>query len=74
MTMDQAAIFLASSLLVGLGAIVITGVILVVNNLLHKYWKPFNLYRIVDPEGRFIDTQTDKDTKNERTMGRKVSS
>lgn len=55
MTMDQAAIFLSSSILVGLAAILIFAVILVINNLLHKYWKPFNLYRIVDPNIRFAE-------------------
>jgi hypothetical protein len=53
MDMDVAAVFLASSILVMLAAIVWVIAILVVNNLLHKYWKPFNIYRIVDPDGRF---------------------
>jgi len=53
MSMDVAAMFLASSILVMLAAIVWVIAILVVNNLLHKYWKPFNIYRIVDPDGRF---------------------
>lgn len=53
MSMDVAAVFLASSILVMLAAIVWVAAILVVNNLLHKYWKPFNIYRIVDPDGRF---------------------
>ena len=57
MTMDQAAVFLASSILVGLAAILIFAVILIINNLLHKYWKPFNLYRIVDPNVRFAEPQ-----------------
>ena len=53
MNMDVAAIFLASSILVMLGLIVWIIAILIVNNLLYKYWKSFNLYRIVDPDGRF---------------------
>ncbi len=67
MTMDQAAIFLASSILAGLASIIIIGVILVINNLLHKYWKSFNLYRIVDPNARFAEPheleKIDKDKK-----------
>lgn len=51
--MDVAAIFLASSILVMLGFIVWVIAILIVNNLMYKYWKSFNLYRIVDPDGRF---------------------
>ncbi len=53
MNMDVAAIFLASSILVMLGLIVWIIAILIVNNLMYKYWKSFNLYRIVDPDGRF---------------------
>jgi hypothetical protein len=53
MTIDVAAIFLASSILTMLAAIVWVIAILVVNNLVHKYWKPLNLYKIVDPENRF---------------------
>ena len=67
MTMDQAAIFLASSILAGLASIIIIGVILVINNLLHKYWKSLNLYRIVDPNARFAESheleKIDKDKK-----------
>lgn len=67
MTMDVAAMFLASSILVMLAAIVWVIAVLVINNLLYKYWKPFNLYRLVDPDNRFIQSQsaekTDKDKK-----------
>ncbi len=66
MTMDQASLFLSSSILLSLGIIIVVVAVLIVNNLLYKYWKPLNLYKIVDPEGRFIDTQ---EKKNERTMG-----
>jgi hypothetical protein len=65
--MDQAAVFLASSILIGLSAILIFAVILIINNLLHRHWKPFNLYRIVDPNMRFAEPheleKIDKDKK-----------
>jgi hypothetical protein len=51
--MDIAAYFLASSILIMLALIVWVIAILVINNLFHKYWKHINLYRIVDPDGRF---------------------
>lgn len=38
--MDQAAVFLAGSILTGLGFIAIMASIVVVNNMLAKYWKP----------------------------------
>jgi len=67
MSMDQAAVFLASSILVGIAAILIFAVIVIINNLLHKHWKPFHLYRIVDPNIRFAEPheleKIDKDKK-----------
>ena len=39
MDMDQAAVFLAGSVLTVLGFLVIIGGVLVVNNLVAKYWK-----------------------------------
>ena len=39
MDMDQAAVFLAGSILTMLGFIVVTIGIIVINNLISKYWK-----------------------------------
>jgi hypothetical protein len=39
MDMDQAAVFLAGSVLTVLGFLVIVGGVLIVNNLVAKYWK-----------------------------------
>ena len=44
MDMDQAAVFLAGSILTALGFVVIIGAMVVVNNLLHKYWKPVKVF------------------------------
>lgn len=44
MDMDQAAVFLAGSILTALGFVVIIGAIVVINNLLHKYWKPVRIF------------------------------
>jgi hypothetical protein len=40
MDMDQAAVFLAGSILTMLGFIVVVIGIVAINNILHKYWKP----------------------------------
>lgn len=40
MDMDQAAVFLAGSILTSIGFIVIIGAIIVVNNMIAKFWKP----------------------------------
>ena len=41
MDIDQAATFLAGSILTALGFIVIVIAAVVVNNIIHKYWKSF---------------------------------
>jgi hypothetical protein len=42
--MDQAVIWLAGSILVMLGFIIITVGIVVINNILHRYWQPVRLF------------------------------
>ena len=41
MDMDQAAVFLAGSILTVIGCLVILGGIVVANNIVAKYWKPW---------------------------------
>ena len=41
MDIDTAAIFLASSILMALGFIVIVIAVVVINNIIHKFWKSF---------------------------------
>ena len=58
MDMDQAAIFLAGSILTALGFIVVIMAIVVVNNILHKYWKPVRMFTAdswnLNPPGEFV--------------------
>jgi hypothetical protein len=42
--MDQAAVFLAGSILFTLGFTVLICAVVVVNNILHKYWKPVRIF------------------------------
>ena len=44
MSMDQAAVFLAGSVLTVLGFIVVVAGVVAINNILHKYWKPVSLF------------------------------
>jgi len=44
MDMDQAAVWLAGSILTMLGMIVVVAGIIAINNLLHKYWKPVRIF------------------------------
>ena len=50
MDMDQAAVFLAGSILTMMGFIVITIGIIVINNLLSKYWKDLGWFNKWSPE------------------------
>lgn len=42
--MEQAAVFLAASILLSLAATVVIIAVVVVNNLLYTYWKPVELF------------------------------
>lgn len=44
MDMDTSATFLAGSILVMLGFVVIFAGITIINNILHKYWKPVKIF------------------------------
>jgi hypothetical protein len=62
--MDQASVFLAGSILTALGFIVVIGAMVVINNLLHKYWKPVRIFSIdswhVNPPAAFMQDQPSK--------------
>jgi hypothetical protein len=72
MNIDQAAAFLAATILSGLGFICVAIIILVINNLFSKYWKPVTFFKYIfastlgaNPP-RFVDTTEptlNKDTK-----------
>ena len=53
MNIDQAAVFFTGSILTMMGFIVIVAGIIVINNLLHRYWKPVKFSEYVGP--RFIE-------------------
>jgi hypothetical protein len=62
MDMDQAAVFLAGSILTMLGFIVVIAAIVVINNIIHKYWKPIRIFTadswyINTPPARFIEPE-----------------
>lgn len=42
--MDQAAVWLAGSILFALGALAMVAGIVAINNILHKYWKPIRIF------------------------------
>lgn len=44
MDMDQAAVFLAGTILTALGFVVVVVAAVVINNILSKYWKPVRIF------------------------------
>ena len=45
MDMDQAAVFLAGSVLTMMGFVVIMIGLVIINNIIHKYWKPLGWFK-----------------------------
>jgi len=69
MDMDQAAVFLAGSVLVMMGFVVVVIGIVVVNNIIHKYWKPLGWFKswgltFDHPPVRFVEP-SELDKSNE---------
>jgi hypothetical protein len=53
--MDQAAVFLSGSILTVLGFIIVAYGIVIINNIFHKYWKPFKIIKWKEPpRARFM--------------------
>jgi len=44
MDIDKSAVFLAGSVLIMFGFIIIVAGCAVINNILHKYWKPVRIF------------------------------
>jgi hypothetical protein len=62
MDMDQAAVWLAGSILTVLGFIVIILGVVFVNNIIHKYWKPVRIFTAdswaaMNPPSRFASQE-----------------
>ena len=72
MDMDQAAVFLAGSILTALGFVVFIIAVIFVNNLLHKYWKPVRIFTAdswaaMNPPIRYATTEeVEKITSSEK--------
>ena len=57
MDMDQAAVFLAGSILTAMGFVILVAGIVAINNILHKYWKPVTFINWNYPPHRFIEEE-----------------
>ena len=74
--MDQAAVFLAGSILTALGFIVVVMGIVVINNIISRYWKPIRIFTEDSWHGfgsnaRFVEPQEIEKTQ-EPTIDKKV--
>lgn len=68
MTIEQSAVFLASTILTGLGIVIVGLVVIVLNNVLHKYWKPVKLFTPDSWKG-FNPPMQHEQVYNEPTLG-----
>ncbi len=51
MDMDQAAVFFAASVLTALGFLIWVGFVILVNNIVHKYWKSWGWsLNVINPQ------------------------
>ena len=73
MDMDQAAVFLAGSILTGLGFLVWIFIALLVNNLIHKYWKSWgwNFHGFIPQQEPVRFMSDDEASKIAPTMDKK---
>ena len=68
MDMDQAAVWLAGSILTTLGFVVVIAGIIAINNILHRYWKPVRIFTLdswnLNPPVRFVTPEDIAEIKN----------
>lgn len=69
MDIDQAAAFLAGSILVMIGLVVIVVGIVAINNIVHKHWKSFG-WKVFPDLGRF-DEPTEISKTSEPSLEKK---
>jgi len=61
MDVDVAAEILAGSILTGLAFVVFVITVVIINNIIHKYWKPVKIFTAdswnFNPPARFVEEQ-----------------
>lgn len=63
--LHNAAVFMGSTILIGLGVLFAIGFLIAANNLLYRFWKDLNWtwYRIYDSRYEFVDQQAKEELK-----------
>ena len=74
MNVENAAVFLANSILIGAGFCIVAIAVIFVNNMIHKYWKPVRLFTAdswhFNPPPRFAtDEEIQRMKDREPVMG-----
>ena len=69
--MDKIAVFFAGSILVTLGMIAIAGGVIVINNLIHRYWKQIVWFKY-EYKPVYFDPQTGEQLLKETEATSKV--
>jgi len=67
MDVDVAAEILAGSILTGLAFVVFVITVVVINNIIHKYWKPVTLWRFESYPTRFVEPHELEQTDAKQT-------
>ena len=61
MDMDQAAVFLAGSILTMLGFVIVVVGVVIINNVIHAFWKPVRIFTKdsfnINPPERFASQE-----------------
>jgi len=64
MTVEQSAVFLSATILTMLGFVIAIVGVVIINNILHKYWKPVTIIKWdLPPAPRFAEPHELKDIK-----------
>lgn len=67
MNIETAGAFLSSSILMVIGFVVIVSGIVMINNILNKFWKPVQFIRFVDTDPKRFATEEEVSQINKTT-------
>jgi hypothetical protein len=74
MDVDTAASVLAGSILTGLAFLVVVITVVVINNIISKYWKPISIVRFIDVASPYEANYTPTTESNATMANSTVSS
>lgn len=66
--MNQAAVFLAGSILTMMGFIVIVVALVIINNIFHRYWKPVKIWKFETYPPQYLNQEPMIDQPKEKDL------